>query len=257
MKKEVRQLRQRALNSLALSAEHFNRPWDRGRTEAVLIFLGHSLEMLLKAAIRHRRGKLRKARERQTIGFSACVRKGLSETGLKFLTEEQALALQAVNGLRDAAQHYLIDVSDRLLCVYALAGVTLFRDIHNEVFPGRHAPGLPPRSTPAITPDSTDLRALIDKEVEEVIGLLAPGTRKMMDAVTRLRSLAVLENAANGDSSQPSRRELEKICRRLAGGEAWQSALPGAASVGMNAEFDGPYPVLRLTRISATPYQLF
>ena len=48
---------------------HFNRPWDRGRTEAVLILLDHSFEMLLKAAIRHRQGKIRRPREKQTIGL--------------------------------------------------------------------------------------------------------------------------------------------------------------------------------------------
>jgi hypothetical protein len=94
LKKEVRQLRDKAINALVLSIEHFNRPWDQGRTEAVLILLDHAFEMLLKAAIRDRQGKIRKAREKQTIGFDACVRKGLTDASLKFLTDEQALTLQ-------------------------------------------------------------------------------------------------------------------------------------------------------------------
>lgn len=56
MKKETSILFNKALNSLILSVEHFNRPWDKGRTEAILIFLDHSFEMLLKAAILHRGG---------------------------------------------------------------------------------------------------------------------------------------------------------------------------------------------------------
>ena len=103
MKKEIRRLREKAVNALVLSIEHFNRPWNRGRTEAVLILLDHSFEMLLKAAIRHRGGKMRKTRAKQTIGFEACVRKGLTNANLKFLTDEQALTLQTINGLRDAA----------------------------------------------------------------------------------------------------------------------------------------------------------
>ena len=79
MRKEVRQLREKAIYSLVLSIDHFNRPWDRGRTEAVLILLNHSFEMLLKAVIRERLGKIRKASEKQTIGFAACVRKGLTD----------------------------------------------------------------------------------------------------------------------------------------------------------------------------------
>ena len=105
MKKEVRQLREKAINALVLSIDHFNRPWDRGRVEATLILLDHSFEMLLKAAIRQKGGKIRKPREKQTIGFDACVRKGLTDASLKFLTDEQALTLQTINGQRDAAQH--------------------------------------------------------------------------------------------------------------------------------------------------------
>ena len=86
MRKEVRHLREKAIDSLVLSIDHFNRPWGHVRTEAVLIFLDHSFEMLLKAAIRQRLGKIRKAREKQTIGFDACVRKGLTDASLKFLT---------------------------------------------------------------------------------------------------------------------------------------------------------------------------
>ena len=125
MKKEVRQLRQKAINGLVLSIDHFNRPWDRGRTEGVLIMLDHSFEMLLKASIRHRQGKIRRPREKQTIGFDACVRKGLTDGKVRFLTDEQALTLQTINGQRDAAQHYLIDMSEHQLYFYAQAGVTV------------------------------------------------------------------------------------------------------------------------------------
>jgi hypothetical protein len=54
LKKETRLLKAKALSSLLLGVEHFNRPWDVGRTDAVLIFLDHSFEMLLKAAILQR-----------------------------------------------------------------------------------------------------------------------------------------------------------------------------------------------------------
>ena len=256
MKKEVRQLRGKAVNALVLSIEHFNRPWDRGRTEAVLILLDHSFEMLLKAAIRQRLGKIRKAREKQTIGFVACVRKGLTDASLKFLTGEQALTLQTINGLRDAAQHYLVDVSEHQLYFYAQAGVTLFRDIHDDVFDKKLVLELPERVLPISTTAPKDLSALFDKEVEEIKGLLAPGTRKRMDAVARTRSLAVLESAVNGDYEQPSHQELQKICKRLADGEAWLSVFPGVASINITAELDGPTFSLRLTKNEGTPVHL-
>ena len=256
MKKEVRQLRKKAINALVLSIDHFNRPWDRGRTEAVLILLDHSFEMLLKAAIRQRHGKIRKSREKQTIGFDACVRKGLTDGNLKFLTEEHALTLQTINGQRDAAQHYLIDMSEHQLYFYAQAGVTLFRDIHDDVFDEKLLLELPERVLPISTTAPKDLSALFDKEVEEIKGLLAPGTRRKMDAVARARSLAVLESAVHGDYEQPSDRELAKDCKRLADGEAWSSVFPGVASINITAELDGPTLSLRLTKNEGTPVQL-
>lgn len=256
MRKEVRQLRAKAVNSLVLSIDHFNRPWDRGRTEAVLILLDHSFEMLLKAAIRHRQGKIRRSREKQTIGFEACVRKALTDGDLKFLTEEQALTLQTINGQRDAAQHYLVDMSEHQLYFYAQAGVTLFRDVHDDVFSNKLLLELPERVLPVSTTAPRDLAALFDKEVDEIKELLLPGTRRKMDAIARARSLAVLESTINGDYEQPSDRELAKVCDRLSGGEAWPSVFPGVASVNITAERDGTALNLRLTKNEGTPVKL-
>lgn len=54
LKKETKLLKEKATSSLLLSIDHFNRPWDVGRLEAVLILLDHSFEMLLKASILNR-----------------------------------------------------------------------------------------------------------------------------------------------------------------------------------------------------------
>lgn len=256
MKKEVRHLREKAINALVLAIEHFNRPWDRGRIEAVLILLDHSFEMLLKTAIRQRQGKIRRPREKQTIGFNDCVRKGLTDASLRFLTDEQALTLQSINGQRDAAQHYLVDMSEHQLYFYAQAGVTLFRDIHDDIFEEKLLIRLPERVLPVSTTAPKDLTALFDKEVDEIKGLLAPGTRKRMDAVAKARSLAVLESAVNGDYEQPSDRELDKVCKRLAEGEAWTSVFPGVASINICADVDGPTLSLRLTKNEGTPVHL-
>jgi len=256
VKKEVRQLREKAINALVLSIDHFNRPWDCGRSEAVLIMLDHSFEMLLKAVIRHRLGKIRKPHEKQTIGFDACVRKGLTDASLKFLTDEQALTLQTINGLRDAAQHYLIDMSEHQLYFYAQAGVTFFRDICDDVFEKKLVLELPERVLPVSTTAPKDLSALFDKEVKEIKDLLVTGTRKRMDAVAKMRSLAVLESAVNGIYEQPSDRELEKVCKRLIEGETWSSVFPGVASINITAEPDWPTLSLRLTKNEGIPVQL-
>jgi len=86
-----------------------------GRVEAVLIFLDHSFEMLLKASLVERGSRIREKRAKNTIGFAHRISKALTENGVQFLTEDQALNLQIINNYRDAAQHYLLDISEQLL----------------------------------------------------------------------------------------------------------------------------------------------
>ena len=103
MRREAKILLDKSADSLFLSIDHFNRPYDRGRHEAVLIFLDRAFELLLKAVIIHRGGKIREARATETIGFDKCLRKSVSENQVKCLTEEEALTPQNINSLRDAA----------------------------------------------------------------------------------------------------------------------------------------------------------
>ena len=102
----------------------------------------------MKAAILHRGGRIRENRAKQTIGFDACVRRSVSDGEIKYLAEEQALVLQTINGLRDAAQHHLLDISEGQLYVHVQSGVTLFRDILKAVFTQELADHLPTRVLP-------------------------------------------------------------------------------------------------------------
>ena len=193
MKKESRLLLEKAVNSLILSIEHFNRPWDRGRTEAVLIFLDHSFEMLLKAAILHRGGKIRGKRAKQTIGFEGCVRTAYSDGTIKFLSSEQVLMLQTINSLRDAAQHHFVDLSEQFLYLYAQSGLTIFRDILKNVFARDLANVMPNRVLPVSTVAPKDLVSLFDTEIEDIRRLLKPKSRHRVEAYAKLRGLTILE----------------------------------------------------------------
>ena len=88
MIKEVKLLKTKSINSLILSIEHFNSAFDVGRVETTLMLVDHSFEMLLKASILHKGGSIREKGAAQTIGFDACLRRGLSDGKIKFLDEE-------------------------------------------------------------------------------------------------------------------------------------------------------------------------
>jgi hypothetical protein len=256
MKREAKLLLEKACDSLVLSVEFFNRPHDRGRVSSSLILLDHAFEMLLKAAILHRGGPIRERRAKETIGFDACVRRGLSDGNIKFLTEEQALLMQTINGLRDAAQHHLLGVSEGQLYMHAQAGVTLFRDLLKSVFDTDIRGFLPARVLPVSTSPPTDLATLFDTEVGEIRKLLRPGKRRHVEAEARLRPLAILDSTITGEKGQPSNAELRRMGKDLLGGRDWQEVFRGASAIEIKVDGTGPSLSLRLSKKEGIPIQL-
>jgi hypothetical protein len=256
MKREARLLLGKGLDSVVLGIEHFNRPTDRGRITSVLIFLDHAFEMLLKAAILHRGGRIREPKKRETIGFDSCIRKGVSDGTIRFLTDEQAITLQAINGLRDAAQHHLIDISEHQLYMHAQSGVTLFRDLLKSVFGKNLSDSLPPRVLPVSTIAPHDLETLFDSEITEVAKLLKPGKRRQTEAFARLRPLAILDATIRGEKLQPGDTELRKIANNISSGKPWTEIFSGVAAVSFSTEGAGPTLSIRLTKKEGIPVQL-
>jgi hypothetical protein len=256
MKREAKLLLEKACDALVLSIELFNRPHDRGRVSGTLIQLDHGFEMLMKAAILHRGGRIREKRAKETIGFDACVRRSLSDGKIKYLSEEQALVLQTINGLRDAAQHHLLEISEGQLYVHVQSGVTLFRDLLKSVFDQELATQLPTRVLPVLTSPPTDLATLFDSEIGEIEKLLKPGRRRRLEAVARLRPLAILDTAIQGEKGQPSDADLRRIGKEVSQGRAWADVFRGAAAVEIAADGTGPSLSLRLSKKEGIPIQL-
>lgn len=256
MKREAKLLLQKGSDALVLSIELFNRPHDRGRISGTLIQLDHGFEMLLKAAILHRGGRIRERHAKETIGFDACVRRSLSDGKIKYLSEEQALVLQTINGLRDAAQHHLLDISEGQLYLHVQSGVTLYRDLLRSVFDQELATYLPIRVLPVSTAAPTDLETLFDHEVAEIKKLLKPGRRRKVEALSRLRPLAILDATIQGEKGQPSDADLKRVGKEISQGSAWADVFPGAAAVKISAEVIGPSISLRLSKKEGIPIQL-
>jgi hypothetical protein len=253
MKKEARLLLRKSLDSLLLTIELFNRPSEIGRTDHVMMSLDHAFEMFLKAAILQRGGRIREDRARQTIGFGACVRVAVSNASVSFLDNEQAMTIQTINSYRDAAQHHLLMLSEQMLYVHTQAGISLYRTLLKEVFGQELRDYLPERVLPVSTIAPTDLHTLFENEIEEVRKLLKPGTRKAMEARMRLRPLAILEGALEGNYLQPSKGELEGLCVDLRKRVGWEKVFPGIASINLTAAGTGPSLDLRITKKDGQP----
>jgi hypothetical protein len=212
--------------------------------------------MLLKAAILHRGGRIREPRKRETIGFDSCVRKGVSDASIRYLTEEQAITLQTINGLRDAAQHHLIDISEQQLYIHAQSGVTLFGDILQQVFKQTLLNLLPARVLPISTFAPTEIDMLFESEIKEVAKLLKPGRRRRTEALARIRPLAILDATIRGEKLQPSDRELANVATDVHKNKSWDQIFVGAASISFSLEHDGPNISLRIVKKEGIPIQL-
>lgn len=253
MKREARLLKGKAISSLLLSIDHFNRVADLGRIEAVLILLDHAFEMLLKAGILTRGGKIREAGESNTIGFDACVRRALSSEGVRFLSEEQALVLQTINGLRDAAQHHLLELSEGQLYIHAQSGITLFRDLLLELFAEDLSEILPDRVLPVSTVAPLEPIVMFERELDEVRQLLAPGKRRRAEAEAKLRGLAIVDYAIQGSLVQPAETDLHRIGKQVADGKGLLDVFPGIGSIQFETEGSGPSVNLRISKAEGVP----
>ena len=210
----------------------------------------------MKAAILHRGGKIRDRRAKETIGFDACVRRSLSDGKIKYLRENQALVLQTINGLRDAAQHHLLDIAEGQLYLHVQSGVTLFRDLLKSVFDKQLTAHLPHRVLPVSTLPPTDLETLFDSEVAEIRKLLRPGKRRQIEALARLRPLAILNGTIQGEKGQPSDSDLRRLCNAVTDGNSWNNIFKGVAAIDFTVSGTGPDLSLRLSKKEGIPIQL-
>lgn len=248
MRKEAKALHQKAVDSLVLAVGHFNSPWDRGRAEATLIMLDRAFELLLKAVIVHRGGGIREKDKSLTIGFDQCLRKCFSDAALKCLSDDDVVTLQNLNSLRDAAQHYLVEVSEEQLYIYAQAAVSLFGRLVNEAFGIPLSRDVPERVLPVAARPPRDLGKVLDAEFAAIKDMVAPGSRRRLDAKAKLRAFAILESSLEGKKTQPDDRELDAALKRIQQGETWRDIFPGVATLRIDPDATGPGIALRITK---------
>ncbi|MGH9739344.1 MAG: DUF3644 domain-containing protein [Candidatus Acidiferrales bacterium] len=100
MKRKTRSLLDRARESLVLGVELFNRPTDAARAPGVLLMLDHAFEMLLKAAIFEKTGRIRNQGEKKNYGFEKCLNVCQSQLGV--INDDQALIGQHLDPMNYA-----------------------------------------------------------------------------------------------------------------------------------------------------------
>lgn len=200
-----------ATNSFRIAVELFNRPFEDGRTESVLILLDHSFEMLLKAAILRRGGEIRADDgSGQTISLEKCVKRCRDGTRdnqrIQCISKSEAAAIFSLNNLRDYAQHEQVDVREQQLYLQSRQCTDIFEKILTTVFDESLSQYLPERVLPLSTTVPTDITSVIDQEIEEIQDLLEDGATD--EARNRLKALDSVERGLADDGDTPDLSEL-------------------------------------------------
>ena len=203
-----------------------------------------------------RGAKIREKGEENTIGFDHCVRKALTEGTVRFLTDDQALTLQIINNYRDAGQHYMLDISEELLYTTAQVGITLFKTMLKQVFDQNLGNYFPERVLPISTRPPTDIAELYHSEVEAIQALLQPGKRKRTEALARLRPLAIMDDALQGQNHTPSDEQLNKLGKSIRQGKEWHELFPGVASIEITTTGYGTAFEVHITKKEGIPIQI-
>jgi hypothetical protein len=245
-KRDVSELKGRAINSLVLSIELFNRPHDQGRAEGVLILLHHAFEMLLKAIIKSKTGTVHAKGEKYSYGFDKCLE--IAQNQIQTLSPDERATLSILDAHRDTAVHFYQDVSEDLLYLQAQAGVTLFDDLLKKVFGEKLADCIPERVLPVSTRPPKDLKLLIDSELSQVDQLLQAGSRRGIQAAARLRPILALATASRDDAERVTEGELRKAINRRRRGADWEIILPEIAQLKLDTQGDGIPIFLRIKK---------
>lgn len=221
-----------AVESLTLSLELYNRPSPVARDHAVPMLLGHAFEMLLKCLIFQSRGSVRDKGDELTHSFGRCI--AIAADDLLVLTANERALLAALKQDRDCATHDSIAMSEQMLWVHMRSAVTVVRRILRDELRLDLSDMLPSRVIPVSTEVPRDLQVLVADELEIVLSLLAPNTRKGPDARARLRPLLSLDGAATGRLDPPTEREVLRAETALRRGVEWQHVLPGLATLSVS-----------------------
>jgi len=253
MKKKVKSFVDSGINSLIVSVEFFNRPSDIARKEAVLLLLNHAFEMLLKAIVLEKTGKLRLKTEKYNYGFEKCLNICFSQ--LDLIDEDAHITLKNINSFRDAAAHDLLEMSEGLLYYYSLSAITIFRELLKTIFGIKLETYLPNRILPITAKPPKDLNFLIEDDLEEAKKLLVPRKRRQEEALAKIRPYTIIENNLREIKDKKSMVKDKTIARKLKKGIDWKKALPFISNLNIEA-FEGVPLTIHVSKKKGVPVRL-
>lgn len=198
--------------SLVLAIEIFNRPMDTSRKEGTLLLLNHSLEMLLKAILFEKTGKIKAKRDKFNYGFEKCINICLANDIIEL---DDALLLKNVNAFRDEAAHDILGISEGVLYVHVLSALSIYEKLLRRLSKENLSSFLPNRVLPVTANPPRDITILIKEEMTEIASLLAKGKRQQDQAENKLKTLLIMENNIRELYDERSLSSSKSVIRKV------------------------------------------
>lgn len=253
MKRKTRSLLDRARESLVLGVELFNRPTDAARSPGVLLMFDHAFEMLLKAVIFEKTGRIHSPREKKNYGFEKCL--NVCQSQLSVINEDEALILANLNGFRDAAMHDLLDLSEGLLYGHTQSGVQIFAAILKKAFSRDLSKTLPRRVLPLSTVAPTDINTVVSQDMESVKSLLGAKKRREDEAEAKLRPYFVIEsNVRKLQNIADAPAPVSRVMKTIKKGD-WKTVMPMVAGLVQSSATGIPVSI-HLTKHEGFPVRI-
>ena len=213
---DVGALRDRALESITLAIELFNRPSGCARSHTVVILLHHSFELILKSIIVNKMGSVFDEERGYSYGFDKCLMIA-QEEGL--ITPDHRRFLSILDNTRDGAIHYYQIISEPILYVFAQASVSLFNELINASTGKGLLEYLPHRAVALSAIPAQKLGRVLDEELEALRELLHRPDINKQYAIAMLRPLMAFKIGGEEQPRRMKNDELEQAVKNLAGAD--------------------------------------
>jgi hypothetical protein len=234
---DVLALRARAIQSLTLAIELFNRPHDCARSEAVLMMFHHSFEMLLKSLIVEHTGTAIDEERGYSYGFDMCLR--LAEEELAILQKDHRRFLSMLDNLRDCATHYYQEISESILYIFAQGSVSLFNELIRTATGKGLLDFLPGRVLPVSAIPPQQIGRVLDDEFKKLHELLRQPDTNKQHAMAMLRPLMAFKIGGEDQHRRMTTAELEVAIENLNAADSWHMVFPEIAKIEFVSGGDG------------------
>jgi hypothetical protein len=224
-----------AIDSLLAASRIFDDPFFPSRQETILMLLNHAFEMLLKAAVLKKTGRLRAKGEKHNYSFAKCL--GICFLKLELFNETSLAGLKIINSLRDAAVHDTLQLNEGILAHFYVMAVIIFHDILKRVSAAKQIERrIPLKKILIESRPAEEFNFYVRKDFAAAKKMLKLSKKRAEEALIKLRPYLIVENELRETAEGRAALSEALVIKMILRGKTMENVLPFVSSL-----FIGPY----------------